>query len=98
MQVAVGRFRFIDKGALKAACSITITSETYGDIMDINGVKVLDGSNGLFVSMPAEKGNDQKYYALVFIKNKGLKDAIDKAVLEHYEQATAGVATSKSPF
>ena len=83
MRVEISHWRAINQGALKSACTVELHSEKDGHIMDICGVKLMEGRDGPFVSMPAEKGRDLKWYSLVFIKHQGLKQAIQDAVLAH---------------
>ena len=83
MRVKVTRWRAINQGTLKAACTIELHSEQDGYVMDICNVKLMEGREGPFVSMPAEKGRDGKWYSLVFIKHQGLKQAIHDAVLAY---------------
>lgn len=96
MKITIDRYRAINQGALKAACTVCLISKDGEPVLDISGVKIMEGREGLFVSMPAEKGRDQKWYSLVWIKHKGLKAEIDHAVLAEYERRTtpsAAVAT-----
>ena len=89
MKITVERFRSIQQGALLAACTVSLASDKGEPVLDIAGVKIMGGREGRFVSMPAEKGRDQKWYPLVYIKHKDLKDAIERAVLEDYERRTS---------
>ena len=49
----------------------------------IKGFRVVDGSNGLFVSAPNEKGKDGKYYDNVILP-KEMKSEVEKMALEEY--------------
>jgi stage V sporulation protein G len=55
------------------------------DGITIKGFKVVNGSNGLFVSSPSEKGKDGKYYETVILP-KEMKDSLEKLALEEYDK------------
>jgi stage V sporulation protein G len=52
----------------------------------ITSLRVIDGKQGLFVSMPREKGKDDKYYDIVRASDIVIKSNIEKAVLDTYYQ------------
>ena len=49
----------------------------------IKGFKIIEGINGLFVSMPSQKSNDGEYYDSVFA-TKELRDELNKIALDNY--------------
>tara|TARA_Y100000590_G_scaffold459604_1_gene617107 strand:- start:1417 stop:1800 length:384 start_codon:yes stop_codon:yes gene_type:complete len=49
----------------------------------IKGFKIIEGINGLFVSMPSQKGNDGEYYDSVFAI-KETRDQLNKVALDEY--------------
>jgi stage V sporulation protein G len=51
----------------------------------IKGFRIVNGSNGLFVSSPNEKGKDGKYYETVILP-KEMKDDLEKLALEEYDK------------
>lgn len=55
------------------------------DGITIKGFKIVNGSNGLFVSSPNEKGKDGKYYETVILP-KDMKDNLEKLALEEYDK------------
>ncbi|MCX8009926.1 MAG: septation protein SpoVG family protein [Ignavibacteria bacterium] len=65
----------------------------------IKGFRLVNGTNGLFVSAPSEKGKDDKYYDNVIIP-KELKDSLQSmAVSEYNKLKGSGSAKSEdSPF
>jgi stage V sporulation protein G len=67
------------EGPTKAFCDISVL----GGLV-INGLRVVAGKEGLFVSMPREVGKDGKWYNTVTAVKRELKDEIDKVVLEAY--------------
>jgi stage V sporulation protein G len=55
-----------------------------GGAILVKGLQVLDGKNGLFVSMPRQKGKDNKWYETVRAMTPEVKDRVVSAVLEAY--------------
>jgi len=49
----------------------------------IKGFKIIEGINGLFVSMPSQKSNDGEYYDSVFA-TKELRDELNQIGLDNY--------------
>lgn len=66
-------------GSTKAFCDLSIL-----DSIVINGLRVVEGEKGLFVSMPREQGKDGKWYNTVIPLKREVKDEIDRLVLEAY--------------
>lgn len=50
----------------------------------VNGVKILTGANGTFVSMPQRQGNDGEYHDIVFPISAEGRKAIADAVMAAY--------------
>ena len=68
------------EGTLKAFCDVVI-----GDAVLIKGLKVVDGKNGLFVSMPSERGKNGKWYETVLPLTKETKEELTRVVMEAYQ-------------
>ena len=69
------------EGALRANASVNI----YGDFA-VRGIKVMEGSKGLFVSMPSYKAGNGEYKDIGFPCTKEAKAEFDKAVISAYQQ------------
>jgi DNA-binding cell septation regulator SpoVG len=54
----------------------------------IKGFTLIEGTKGLFVGMPSEKGRDDKYYDKVVMTNEKKKQLSDMAI-EKYNELTA---------
>lgn len=67
---------------LRAFASIDL-----GGVFAVTNLRVLEGKNGAFVSMPQTKGKDDKYYDICFPTTKEMRQAITDAVLEEYSKA-----------
>lgn len=51
----------------------------------LKGFKVVNGVKGLFVSVPSEKGKDEKYHETVILP-KEMKSELEKIALEEYQK------------
>ena len=88
MDFKVARLHRLEgNGATKAVCDVTLGGEFV-----VKGFRVVDGKNGLFVSMPREEGKDGKWYDNAFPLTKETRNTLSGAVLAAYE----GDKTQKS--
>lgn len=71
-------------GAQKASATVNINGQ-----FAIRGLKIMEGSRGLFVSMPSYKAGNGEYKDIAFPCTKESKAAFDKIVLSAYEQTMA---------
>ena len=55
------------------------------DGITIKGFRLVNGSNGLFMSAPDQKGKDGKYYENVILP-KEMKSELEKIALEEYNK------------
>lgn len=83
MEITGVRVRLVQgEDKLKAVASVTIE-----DSIVIHDVKVIDGREGLFISMPNKKTPDGKYKDVIHpIKNE-VREQMKDAVLKAYEEA-----------
>ncbi len=78
--ISVNRvLRFEGDSKLKAFVDVSISGVV------VKGFSVVDGSNGLFVSMPRHKGKDGKWYDTVYPLTKELKKQLSETVLAAYK-------------
>ena len=77
--------RLVKGGSVKAVASITLDSWFV-----VKNLRVVDGSKGLFVSMPQEsytdKNGDKKYSNIFFPVTNAARSALQDAVLKAYSQ------------
>ena len=60
------------------------------DQMQLTGLRVVDGSNGLFVAYPNDPGYEgEDYRSLFYPVTKELRDTIESEVLAKYHEATS---------
>ena len=53
---------------------------------DLDGLKIFDGANGFFVSMPNKKAQDGEYKDIAFPITKEAREQITSTVLQEYER------------
>ena len=81
INIAVKRMnKFDGEGTGRAFCDVVV-AETFL----IKGLKVVEGKNGLFVSMPRQQGKDGKWYDTVIPLTKETKQQLSQIVLEAYQ-------------
>ncbi|ERP31495.1 septation regulator SpoVG [Chitinivibrio alkaliphilus] len=61
----------------------------FDDAFVVRGIKVIAGNKGLFISMPSRKGKTGKYQDVAHPINNDMRMAIQRAVLDAYEEAAA---------
>ncbi len=90
LQLAVNRLiRFDGEGSLRAYCDLAV-----GNAFLIKGLRVIEGKNGLFVSMPRQQGKDAKWYDHVSTMTKEVRGEVNRVVLEAYQQEIAAPSQS----
>ena len=64
-----------------------IASANLDDCFAVKNIRVIEGKNGLFVSMPSYKGADGEYHDLCFPTTPEMRKQLNNAVEEAYKQA-----------
>ena len=59
------------------------------DSIWLKGLRVINGKNGRFVGMPAEKDKNGEYRDIYFPASKEVRDQLAEAVLEEYDKTRA---------
>ena len=62
---------------------------TTQDGFTIKGFKLIEGINGIFVSMPSQKGNDDEYYDTVWIDSKQLREEPTTLAIAEYQNPSS---------
>lgn len=70
------------EGGGKTAAFFDIQTD---DGITLKGFRLVNGSNGLFLSSPDQKGKDGKYYETVILP-KEMKSDLEKMALEEYDK------------
>jgi len=71
--------RLPQEGRVKAFVDLGIN-----DALLIKGLRIVEGKNGLFVSMPTEQGKNERWYERVRCLNQDIRCLISEKVLEAY--------------
>lgn len=69
-----------DEGKLRAFANIT-----FDDVFVVRGLKVIDGSNGLFVCMPSRKMGDGTFKDIAHPISNEFRIKMEKTILEAYQ-------------
>ncbi|BDG62008.1 SpoVG family protein [Caldinitratiruptor microaerophilus] len=90
MQVTGVRVRPLAReGATKAFCTIFLDGE-----LAIHDIRVVEGKNGLFVSMPSRRLDTGGYRDVAHPITSSMREAIQERVLEAYRESCARIARS----
>jgi stage V sporulation protein G len=83
MNITEVRVRLVSKedSKLKAVASMTIDG-----CFVVHDIKVISGSEGMFISMPSRKTPEGEYKDIVHPLNTETREAISKLILEAYEK------------
>lgn len=74
--------RLNEEGKMKAVVSVTFDNEFV-----VHDIKVIDGSDKLFIAMPSRKINDGEFKDIVHPINKDMREKISAAVIKEYNDA-----------
>ena len=78
--IKVDRIHMLDgDGPTKAFCDLLIL-ETFM----VKGLRVIEGKEGLFVSMPREQSRDGKWYDTFYPVSKEMRKGLQELVMESY--------------
>lgn len=64
--------------------TVAFASVTINDMIAINGIRVVSGTNGLFAAMPQAKDDKGEYRDIAFPVTKELRQQLNKAVVDEY--------------
>ncbi len=84
MKITDVRVRLVAKEELKLRAVASITID---ECFVIHDIKVIEGKDGLFISMPSRKTPDGEFKDIVHPINTETREMIKSAVLEAYEKA-----------
>ncbi|MBQ3494738.1 MAG: septation regulator SpoVG [Clostridia bacterium] len=83
MKISDIRIRLVtkDDSKLKAVASITID-----DCFVVHDIKIIEGKEGYFISMPSRKTPDGEYKDIVHPINTPTREQIREAIMVEYEK------------
>ena len=61
------------------------------NILVIKGLSLVEGNNGLFLSFPATKGKDGKYYNSIYSMDKEFTEQLQNACVKKYNDIVSVV-------
>jgi stage V sporulation protein G len=73
----------VEEDKLKAYVTITLDN-----CFVIRDLKVINGTTGLFIAMPAKRRKDGTYKDIAHPLNAGTREIMEKAILSAYERHT----------
>jgi len=79
-----------DEGNLKSFCSVV-----FDDVFIIHSVKVIEGSNGLFVAMPSREVGDGEYRDTAHPIDNDFRLKLEEQVLEKYREVVGEEAEAE---
>jgi len=74
----------VDEEKLKAYVTITLDA-----CFVVRDLKVIQGTAGLFVAMPAKKRKDGTYKDIAHPLNTDMRARMERVILDQYERSTA---------
>jgi len=74
----------VDEEKLKAYVTITLDH-----CFVVRDLKVIQGTSGLFVAMPAKKRKDGTYKDIAHPLNTDMRARMERIILDHYERSTS---------
>jgi stage V sporulation protein G len=81
VEITEVRITLRDEEKLKAFANVT-----FDEAFVVRGLKVINGNNGYFVSMPSRKRPDGTYQDIAHPINNEMRDKLERAVLAEYER------------
>lgn len=73
--------KFDQEGTVKAVCDVAL-----GEQFLIKGFRVIDGRNGLFISMPRQQGKSGKWFDIASPLTPDAKLELSRVILAAYNQ------------
>ena len=81
MEITEIRVTLRDEDRLRGFANVTFDS-----CFVVRGMKIIEGNEGLFVSMPSRKRTNGTYQDIAHPINKDMRELIEKSVLKAFEE------------
>ena len=79
------RVRLVNsEGRMKAVASVT-----FGDAFVVHDIKIIEGTEKLFIAMPSRKTPDGSYKDIAHPINSEMRDVLSDVVLAKYDETVA---------
>ena len=82
MEITEVKLTLRNEEKLKAFVSVT-----FDNAFVVRGLKVINGNEGYFVSMPSRKRKDGSYQDIAHPINNDMRKRLENAILDEYEKA-----------
>lgn len=82
MKITEVKVRKYENGKTKGFASVT-----FDKMLCVTGITIVEGKNGLFISMPQQKDKEGNYHDVVFPLSKEGRAAIQKKIIDEYNNA-----------
>lgn len=79
----------VNEEKLKAYVTIVIE-----DCFVIRDIKIIDGTNGLFVAMPSKRRKDGQFKDIVHPLNQETRQLIEEAVFKEYKEQVSDISSN----
>ena len=67
---------------------------------EMKGVRLVEGINGLFVSMPSRKGTDEegkdKWFDTIWIESRDIREKLNNSAISEYNEGSSPNQTNKA--
>jgi stage V sporulation protein G len=84
LEITEVRISLRDDDKLKAFASMT-----FNDSFVVRGLKIIEGTNGMFVAMPSRKKPDGSYQDVAHPINNDTRKLIEDRILDEYQKERA---------
>lgn len=91
MQITEIKVYPVNEDKLKAYVTVTFDS-----CFVVRDLKVIQGNNRLFVAMPSRRMKDGSFRDVVHPSNSEMRDTLEKAIFEEYNNSLNSPTTSSS--
>ncbi|MDP4153915.1 MAG: septation regulator SpoVG [Bacillota bacterium] len=84
--------KLINEGKVKAVVSVT-----FDDCLAVHDIRIIEGTERMFVATPSRKASDGTFRDIVHPINSEFRAELEKAIIQKYEEAAAMAAESEGP-
>ena len=74
--------KYFQSGPMKAVVSVT-----FGGVLAVHDIKVIEGEKGLFIAMPSKKSADGEFRDIAHPINSSTRENIQSIILDRYQQS-----------
>ena len=90
MEITEIRVTLRDEDRLKGFANVT-----FDNCFVVRGMKIIEGNDGLFVSMPSRKRTNGTYQDIAHPINKKMRELIENSVLKAFDEEVASRAANR---